>query len=321
MAKKEKENLEEELQENKETENLENEEIKEETEEKEETKEQDEVISELDKVKDSYIRLQADFENFRRRTEREKADIYKFASEKLVGKLLSVLDNLDRALDESKEDDSFTQGVSLVRKEFLEILQAEGLEEIESDGAAFDANLHHAVLMEKSDEVESGLIIETFQKGYKLNGKVIRTAMVKVSEWPIESRRKSKTKCRSSLCKKRPAKWMRSMKLSCRRRTEKRMTHWVEPIGEDEMQVEFMQKRSSEMIAKQEIEVKTLDWKANDPLSRADRWRRNAGRVYAKKVQRNDCEARNWAVDLGLKSEWPIESSRKAKTKCRSNEF
>lgn len=185
MAKKKKENLEEELQENKETENLkteEVEEVEEEKEEKEETKEQDEVISELDKVKDSYIRLQADFENFRRRTEREKADIYKFASEKLVGKLLSVLDNLDRALAESKEDDSFTQGVSLVRKEFLEILQAEGLEEIESDGAAFDANLHHAVLMEKSDEVESGSIIETFQKGYKLNDKVIRPAMVKVSE-------------------------------------------------------------------------------------------------------------------------------------------
>ena len=179
MAKKKKENLEEELQENKETENLENEEVEE---EKEETKEQDEVISELDKVKDSYIRLQADFENFRRRTEREKADIYKFSSEKLVGKLLSVLDNLDRALAESKEDDSFAQGVSLVKKEFLEILQAEGLEEIESDGAVFDANLHHAVFMEKSDEVESGSIIETFQKGYKLNGKVIRPAMVKVSE-------------------------------------------------------------------------------------------------------------------------------------------
>ena len=216
MAKKEKENLEEELQENKETENLENEEIKEETEEKEESQEQDEVISELDKVKDSYIRLQADFENFRRRTEKEKSDIYKFASEKLVGKLLSVLDNLDRALAESKEDDSFTQGVSLVRKEFLEILQDEGLEEIESDGAVFDANLHHAVLMEKSDEVESGSIIETFQKGYKLNDKVIRPAMVKVSEWPIESSRKAKTKCRSSLCKKGPAKWVRSKKLSCR---------------------------------------------------------------------------------------------------------
>lgn len=204
MGKKKKENLEEEIQKKKETENLENEEVK------EEIKEQDEVISELDKVKDSYIRLQADFENFRRRTEREKSDIYKFASEKLIGKLLSVLDNLDRALAEAKEDDSFTQGVSLVRKEFLEILQAEGLEEIESDGAVFDANLHHAVFMEKSDQVESGSIIETFQKGYKLNDKVIRPSMVKVSEWPIESRRKSKTKCRSSLCKKRPAKWMRS---------------------------------------------------------------------------------------------------------------
>ena len=231
-------------------------------------------------MKDSYIRLQADFENFRRRTEREKSDIYKFSSEKLVGKLLSVLDNLDRALAESKEDDSFAQGVSLVRKEFLEILQDEGLEEIESDGAVFDANLHHAVFMEKSDEVESGSIIETFQKGYKLNGKVIRPAMVKVSEWPIESRRKSKTKCRSSLCKKRPAKWMRSMKLSSRCWTVKRMTHWVETQVEDEMSVELMQKASSEMNAQHEIEQQMLDCKVNDPLSRAEGRRRNAGRVY-----------------------------------------
>ena len=152
------------------------EEIQEETEEvSEENKE------EIEKVKDSYLRLQADFTNYRNRQEKEKEDIYKYASEKLVTKLLSVIDNLDRALNEVEEKNAFTEGIELVREEFLNILKQEGLEEIKSDGELFDANKHHAVFMEESDEIESGHIIETFQKGYMLNGKVIRAAMVKVS--------------------------------------------------------------------------------------------------------------------------------------------
>ncbi len=148
----------------------------------EETEEVSEENKEIEKVKDSYLRLQADFTNYRNRQEKEKEDIYKYASEKLVTKLLSVIDNLDRALNEVEEKDAFTEGIELVREEFLNILKQEGLEEIKSDGELFDANKHHAVFMEESDEVESGHIIETFQKGYMLNGKVIRPAMVKVSE-------------------------------------------------------------------------------------------------------------------------------------------
>lgn len=176
--KKKKENLDEEILDSEEREEELEEEVKEEAEEKE----SEDELSEEEKLRDSYLRLQADFANFKRRAENEKLDIYKYASEKLIVKLLTVVDNLDRALAEVKEEDSFTEGVSLVRQQLLETLEGEGLEEIESDGQKFDANLHHAVLMEESEEVESECIIETFQKGYKLNDKVIRPAMVKVSK-------------------------------------------------------------------------------------------------------------------------------------------
>ena len=138
--------------------------------------------SELQKLKDSYLRLQADFANYKRRNEKEKKDIYKYASEKLITKLLSVEDNLERALGQGQEEDPIVQGVMLVQKELMDILKSEGLTEIESDGQPFDANIHHAVFMEESDEFDSEHVIETFQKGYKLKDKVIRPAMVKVAK-------------------------------------------------------------------------------------------------------------------------------------------
>lgn len=186
MSKDNKEILEEELLDENDEKELENEEeiVSDESQSSEEDidKSDESKNDEYEKLKESYVRLQADFANYKRRSENEKKDIYKYSSEKLTTKLLTVLDNLDRALMLVEEDDTFTEGVKLVRQQLVEILTSEGLEEIESDGAKFDANLHHAVFMEASDEVESDHIIETFQKGYKLNNKVIRPAMVKVSE-------------------------------------------------------------------------------------------------------------------------------------------
>lgn len=137
---------------------------------------------EIEKLRDSLQRLQADFTNYRNRQEKEKKDIYKYASENLIIKLLSVIDNLERALKEAQEESPFTKGIELVRDDLMNILKNEGLEMIDSDGQLFDANLHHAVFMEESEKVESEHIIETFQKGYTLNNKVIRPAMVKVSK-------------------------------------------------------------------------------------------------------------------------------------------
>lgn len=133
-------------------------------------------------LKESLARLQADFINYKNRTEKEKSNIHKYANEGLILKLLSVVDNMDRALANADEEDSFVAGIVLIRDEFLQVLENEGLKEIESDGAKFDPNFHHAVFIEENDEVESEHVIETFQKGYMIDEKVIRPAMVKVAK-------------------------------------------------------------------------------------------------------------------------------------------
>ncbi|KWZ78498.1 nucleotide exchange factor GrpE [Anaerococcus tetradius] len=146
--------------------------------EKEATKKPSDEVNEY---QERYQRLMADFDNYKKREEANKADFKKFASSSLVEKLLPVIDNLDRALAKADENDAFVEGVVMTRKELLKVLANEGLEEIPSDGCEFDHNIHQAVLAEDSDEVESNHIIETFQKGYKLNGRLLRPAMVKVA--------------------------------------------------------------------------------------------------------------------------------------------
>ena len=142
----------------------------------------EETSSDDNEYLEKYQRLMADFANYKQREEKSKADFKKFASSSLVEKLLPVLDNFDRALKDKDEEDPFVKGVIMIRDEFLKTLKNEGLEEIESDGCVFDHNLHHAVMTEASDTVKEDYIIETFQKGYTLHGKVLRPAMVKVSK-------------------------------------------------------------------------------------------------------------------------------------------
>lgn len=131
---------------------------------------------------EKYQRLMADFANYKQREEKAKADFKKFASSSLIEKILPVLDNFDRALKDKDPEDPFVKGVIMTRDELLKTLKNEGLEEIASDGEKFDHNLHNAVMTEASDTVEEDYIIETFQKGYALNGRVLRPAMVKVSK-------------------------------------------------------------------------------------------------------------------------------------------
>ena len=140
------------------------------------------IEEDFNEFKDKYQRLLADFTNYKQREEASKADFKKYACSNLVEKLLPVLDNFDRAIASASEDDPLIKGVIMTRDEMLKILENEGLEVILSDGELFDYNVHQAVLSEESDTVESDHIIETFQKGYKLNNKVIRPAMVKVAK-------------------------------------------------------------------------------------------------------------------------------------------
>ena len=133
-------------------------------------------------VMERLMRLQADFENYKKRTQKEKLDTYQFALEDIMTKLLPVLDNLDRAeaaADDNK--DSYREGVQMVFKQLLSILQEEGLAEIKSMGEKFDPNFHHGVAVGEDPDKEDQEILEVFQKGYTFKEKVIRPAMVKVN--------------------------------------------------------------------------------------------------------------------------------------------
>lgn len=129
-----------------------------------------------------FLRLSADFQNYRRRTEKEKSDIYAFANEKIVLQLLDVLDNFDRAMQTAPEDDKFAEGMGLILKQFTDLLDRNNVAEIEALGKSFDPNYHNAVMTEAAEDTESGIITKVLQKGYTLNGKVIRPSMVAVSQ-------------------------------------------------------------------------------------------------------------------------------------------
>ncbi len=148
----------------------------EEQQKKDEKSEEDETWSE------KYTRLMADFQNFRKRTDKEKADVYSFANEKIMTDLLPVLDNFERALGSECKDEAYAAGMQMIFKQLTDILTASGLKEIDAVGQDFDPNFHHAVLTDSSPDFDSGKVTEVLQKGYRLNGRVIRPSMVKVNE-------------------------------------------------------------------------------------------------------------------------------------------
>ena len=132
-----------------------------------------------DQYLDALRRLKAEFENSRKRQERERSRILSMASERLVQELLPVLDNLDRALEAGGD---IREGVQATRDQLAEVLGEEGLLPVASDGQPFDPNVHDAVMGQPSEEHEEGTIIQTFQRGYLLNGKPIRPAKVVVAK-------------------------------------------------------------------------------------------------------------------------------------------
>ncbi|MBB6217938.1 molecular chaperone GrpE [Anaerosolibacter carboniphilus] len=140
---------------------------------------------EVNDLNNRFMRLNADFQNYKKRVEKEKADIYQFGNEKFITDLLPILDNLERAYSSTNEEamasDSIAKGVEMVIQQFKDILKKYGVEEIQAKGEEFDPNLHHAVMQEDHEDYESNRVIDVFQKGYTLNGKVIRPSMVKVS--------------------------------------------------------------------------------------------------------------------------------------------
>jgi molecular chaperone GrpE len=130
------------------------------------------------------LRSQADFDNFRRRSRQEREDLIKYASSKLIESLLPAFDNLERALQSSRQNpdfESLVKGLEMVFRQMEQTLSQEGLETIEAVGQPFDPELHQAVMQEEVEGAESGIVVEELQKGFKLKDKVLRPSMVKVS--------------------------------------------------------------------------------------------------------------------------------------------
>ncbi|WP_342525379.1 nucleotide exchange factor GrpE [Chryseomicrobium sp. FSL W7-1435] len=143
------------------------------------------VQAKLDEQENSYLRLRADFDNYRRRVQKDTEAASKFRAQSLVTDLLPVLDNFERAIDtnpQTEEAQTLLKGVEMVYRSLKTALDSEGVREIAPDGDTFDPNFHQAVIQEASEEHASGTVIQTLQKGYQLKDRVIRPAMVKVSE-------------------------------------------------------------------------------------------------------------------------------------------
>lgn len=138
----------------------------------------------VDESQQRVLRTQADFDNYRKRTQKEKEEFAKYASSKLITELLPVLDNFDRALTtatDNPEFESFTKGIQMIFRQLDGVLKAEGLVAMEAVGEPFNPEFHQAVMQVESEEHEEGIVVEELQKGYMLKDKVLRPAMVKVS--------------------------------------------------------------------------------------------------------------------------------------------
>ncbi|HEX3071829.1 MAG TPA: nucleotide exchange factor GrpE [Thermoanaerobaculia bacterium] len=134
-----------------------------------------------DDFRDRYLRSLADFENFRKRSEREKNDFQRYALAGMVRDLLPVLDNFDRGLEHAEEGDEFHKGMALIYKQLFDVLQRHGLKPISESGVRFDPNIHEGVVRVEDPSVPSHTVVEVMQKGYFLHDRLIRPAMVKVA--------------------------------------------------------------------------------------------------------------------------------------------
>lgn len=151
-------------------------------EKKEESREDEAEKDESEESGDEkYMRLMADFQNYKRRTEKEKAEVFSYANEKIVTELLSVLDNFERALAQESADEKYAEGMELIFRQMRDVLTKAGLAEIDAVGKEFDPNFHHAVMTDDNADFESGQVTAVLQKGYTLHDKVIRPAMVRVN--------------------------------------------------------------------------------------------------------------------------------------------
>ena len=138
--------------------------------------------AELKEKSDRILRLQADFENFRRRTAKEKEELVAVITQNILGDLLPLLDNFERAMAvEQTDGEAFQKGVEMIFTQLREVLDKHGLQSIEAEGQTFDPNFHQAVMRVEDSDAPDGTITQVLQKGYQAKGRVIRPAMVQVA--------------------------------------------------------------------------------------------------------------------------------------------
>lgn len=139
---------------------------------------------EKEEMQQRTLRIQAEFDNFKKRSQKEKEADRKYKAQAIVTELLPAIDNFERALEieTTEATASLVEGITMVYRQLQDALKSQGVEPIESIGKPFDPNLHHAVMQIEDEEIESNTVVEEMQKGYMLKDRVIRPAMVKVNK-------------------------------------------------------------------------------------------------------------------------------------------
>ncbi len=146
--------------------------------------ERDQLAAEKADLKDRLLRALADFDNFRRRAERDRSEYVQFAAMEIIRDLIPILDDFQRAMKVETADKEYAKGIELIEQRLFETLKKAGLEPIEAAGKQFDPNLHQAVDRVQSEELPDQTVLQEYQSGYNFKGKLLRPAMVKVAVKP-----------------------------------------------------------------------------------------------------------------------------------------
>lgn len=151
------------------------------------------LTEELKEMSEKYLRLYAEFDNYKKRVNRDKEELLKYGQESLLYELLTVIDNLELALKHASDEVStgLIQGVEITYNELMKTLEKFGLTAVEAEGKIFDPSVHHAMSQVERDDVEENIVVEEYRKGYKLKDKVLRPSLVSVSKKPPEDNRET----------------------------------------------------------------------------------------------------------------------------------
>lgn len=144
-------------------------------------KEKDKRDQQIEELTDRLKRNMAEFDNFRKRTEKEKASMYIIGAREIVEKILPVVDNFERGLAQAPEEDAFAEGIRMIYKQLMTTLEELGVKQIEAVGKEFDPDFHNAVMHVEDEEAGENIVVEEFQKGYTYKDFVVRHSMVKVA--------------------------------------------------------------------------------------------------------------------------------------------